>query len=106
MKKQEAVENLKYLINGDCTDNQMDFVEEIEMAIDALEKQIPRKPIKANRIINKNGQLFLNDDNEYCKCPICTLYDVPLRENQRYCHYCGQALDWDDHPTEKGGEQE
>ena len=45
MKIQEAVENLKYLISGDCTDNQMDFVEEIEMAINALEKQMPKKPI-------------------------------------------------------------
>ena len=39
---EEAIESLKYLISGDCTDNQMDFVEEIEMAIDALERQ--RKP--------------------------------------------------------------
>ena len=22
------------------------------------------------------------------------------------CHYCGQKLDWSDHPTEKGGEEE
>ena len=44
MKIQEAIENLKYLISDDCTENQMDFVEEIEMAINALEKQRPKKP--------------------------------------------------------------
>lgn len=66
------------------------------LAISALKKQIPEKPIRANRAIEKDGQLFMYDENEYWKCPMCTSYDVPLRENQRYCHYCGQALDWSD----------
>ena len=44
MKLKEVIENLKYLISDDCTDNQMDFVEEIEIAINVLEKQIPKKP--------------------------------------------------------------
>ena len=68
----------------------------VALGMQALEKQIPKKPIKANKAIEIDGQLFMNDDNEYWKCPICTLYDVPLRVNQRYCHYCGQALDWSD----------
>jgi hypothetical protein len=72
------------------------ITEALNMAIKALNKQIPKKPIKANRIIKKDGSLFLNDDNEYWKCPICTKYDVPLLENQEYCHCCGQALDWGD----------
>ena len=46
MKIQETIENLKYIISDDCTDNQTDFIEEIEIAIDALEKQIPKKPKK------------------------------------------------------------
>lgn len=71
-------------------------IQTFENAISALEKQIPKKPIRANRAIEKDGRLFMNDDNEYWKCPICTDYDVPLRENQRYCHYCGQVLDWSD----------
>lgn len=29
MKIQEAIENFKYLISDDCTDNQTDFIEEI-----------------------------------------------------------------------------
>lgn len=74
MKIQEAIENLKYLISGDCTDNQMDFVEEIEMAINALEKQIPQKPIE-------DGYYSLP-----CVCPCC-----------------GQAINVFAHLTEKGG---
>lgn len=70
--------------------------ERVKEMENALEKQIPKKPIKANRIVRKDGLMFLDDDNEYWKCPTCTLYDVPLRKNQKYCHYCGQALHWRD----------
>ena len=69
---------------------------EYDMALSALEKQIPKKPIRANRAIEIDGQFVMIDENEYWKCPICTHYDVPLRENQKYCHYCGQVLDWSD----------
>ena len=85
MKIQEAIENLKYLISGDCTDTQMDFVEEIEMAIESLEKQIPKKPIKSEREIR------------YCevwKCPKCS-FEWSGRV-VHYCYICGQAIDWSD----------
>ena len=62
--------------------------------IKALEKQIPQKPIRANNIITKGSAFYLDEDNEYWKCPVCTQYSVPLRENQKRCHYCGQAIDW------------
>lgn len=68
--------------------------EALDMAKEVLEKQMPKKPIRANRAIEIDGQLVMIDENEYWKCPMCTLYDVPLRENQKYCHYCGQAIDW------------
>ena len=44
MTYEEALEGLKYLISEDCTDTQFDYREEIELAIEALEKQIPKKP--------------------------------------------------------------
>lgn len=31
--RHEAIENLEYLISGECCDSQMDYIEEIEMAI-------------------------------------------------------------------------
>ena len=62
--------------------------------LEALEKRTPQKPIRANRVIQKSGNGYLNDDNEYWKCPVCTQYDVPLLEKQEYCHCCGQAIDW------------
>ena len=33
MTRREAIESLEYLISGECTDTQMDYVDEIQMAI-------------------------------------------------------------------------
>lgn len=95
MKIQEAIENLKYFISGDCTDNQMDFIEEIEMAINALAKQVSKRPI---------------EDGYYdvpAVCPNCGGNVINQCDNDyqfQYCHYCGQKLDWGDRTTEKGSE--
>lgn len=57
--------------------------EACDVAIQALEKQIPKKPIKG-----KNGDLS-------CSCGL-----IIQRKNRRtclyYCHNCGQAIDWSD----------
>ena len=53
---------------------------EIEAAIKAIDKQIPKKPeIK----------------DEYYVCPICGVYQEYLTDGKPpYCVNCGQALDW------------
>lgn len=40
MTYEEAIEGLKYLISGECCDNTMDYVEEIETAIEAMQRLI------------------------------------------------------------------
>lgn len=45
MDKEEAIANLEYLISEDCTDTQHDYVEEIKLAINALEKQKQKEPM-------------------------------------------------------------
>ena len=85
MKIQEAIENLKYLISGDCTDTQMDFVEEIEMAIESLEKQIPHK--------------LSPKSSEGWKTPVCGKcngYMDLLQGDLEYCPNCGQKIDYGD----------
>ena len=67
-----------------------------ELAISALEKQIPKKPIQANYIVKVNGVDTLLDENEFTKCPSCTYKDIEVKHGQKYCHICGQALDWSD----------
>ena len=59
----------------------------ISMAIDALEKQIPKKPLHMHK-------------NYYC--PICKedgwmLWDDAIpNDMDKYCGMCGQAIDWEE----------
>ena len=59
----------------------------ISMAIEALEKQIPKKPLHMHK-------------NYYC--PICKedgwmLWDDAIpNDMDKYCGMCGQAIDWSD----------
>lgn len=86
MDIKEVIYDLEYLISNNCTYTQIiDYVEEIEFAIKALEKQIPKKPI---------------DDGAFCLCPICnTEFNSELHYEYeiKFCPYCGQALDWSDY---------
>ena len=65
----------------------------IEMAVSALEKQIPKKPIMK--------QYFEDLEDEYLCCPTCgeILTDrIPADNNTFYfhCMNCGQKFDWSD----------
>jgi hypothetical protein len=53
--------------------------EAYSMAIQALEKQIPKKP-------------DFTEDKEFALCPCCN--GKSLRDKQKYCENCGQKLDW------------
>ena len=52
----------------------------IDLAIKALEKQIPKKPNKF--------------DGHYCKRCNSKLARQTDLVKQKYCHHCGQKLDW------------
>ena len=89
MTESEAIEKLKNMrLFMQITDKNSEhkFAEDDykanEMAIQALEKQIPKKPYKDN----ENGIY----EKEYC--PICNRSLFP---NDRHC-ICGQAIDWSD----------
>ena len=78
MTNEEVIENLKYLISDDCTDTQHDFVKEIKIAIEALEKQTPKKPYWEYGVWH---------------CKSCG-FDV-FRDDF-FCPICGQEIDWED----------
>lgn len=82
-------ESLGYQLTSD------DF-EWLKKAKEALEKQMPKKPIKANYIVKVHGVDTLLDENEFTKCSSCKYKDVEVKGGQKYCHICGQALDWSD----------
>lgn len=52
-----------------------------DLAIKALEKQIPKKP-------------DFTEDKEFALCPCCN--GNGLADKQKYCDNCGQKLDWSD----------
>jgi len=67
-----------------------------ELAISALEKQMPKRPIE-------DGYY-----DEPSVCPNCGGNVINQCDNDyqfQCCHYCGQKLDWSHHPTEKGGDE-
>ena len=55
----------------------------INIAIDALEKQIPKKPIE---------KFAFSDDIGAGLCPFC---NEGVNEEMNFCSYCGQTLDWE-----------
>ncbi len=59
----------------------------IDIAIQELEKQIPKKGI----MIGDNYSSVLSCPN--CRKPIVNVWNIAKYE-PNYCHYCGQALDW------------
>ena len=54
----------------------------IDMAINTLEKQIPKEPIE---------KFAFSDDIGAGLCPFC---NEGVDEEMNFCSYCGQALDW------------
>ena len=67
--------------------------EALDIAIQALEKQIPKKPIMK--------QYFEDLEDEYLCCPTCgeILTDRIPADNKTFyfhCMNCGQKLDWSD----------
>ena len=106
MKESEAIEKLKNMRlymqiedkNNDCKFTEDDYKAN-EMAIQVLEKQIPKKP-------NKTIESSWGIQKEAHTCPVCDYYltEVHFIEPQKiesnkkitYCETCGQAIDWSD----------
>lgn len=92
MTSKEAIDNLKYLISDESTDTQFDYIEEIKIAIKAMEeidKFIPKRPLHS--ILNDNVR----------SCPTCGVYisfdalNQSIKEAPEYCSACGQKFLWE-----------
>ena len=115
MTKSEAIEKLRAYYNcqrlqlksiyEDCNDELCDscnlcyaqgttgeHIKSIEIAIQALEKQIPKKPIYEGDGYAPDGKFVLDE----WICPCCeTRYEVDY-DDYDYCPNCGQKLYWED----------
>nr|DAS82798.1 MAG TPA: DNA-directed RNA polymerase [Caudoviricetes sp.] len=99
MTESEAIEKLKNMRlfmqieneNNDCKFTEDDYKAN-EMAIRALEKQIPKKPTYEGDGYAPDGTLIY--DTWICSC--CDKrYEVDY-DDYDYCPNCGQKLDWSD----------
>lgn len=104
MTPQEAIEILE--INAICSPKATKFKEAVEVAKQALEKQIPKKTTEEerNRGIDISGEYDI--DFHLC-CPICGAvvgtYEAGVNEYfENYCSNCGQAIDVNYSGSEEG----
>lgn len=86
-KEKEAIERLKQnkaaaefyagmIQNANAIENELKDIEAIDLAIEALQKSIPKPPKK--------------DKEDNLLCPLCG-EDVDWH---KYCEECGQAIKW------------
>lgn len=68
------------------------FITALKTAISALEKQIPKKPIKKNPICYEKTKDGIEHFAYDYFCPDC---NKQIKATEHHCP-CGQALDWSD----------
>lgn len=79
------------------TPNGVDAVDVTDVAIKALEKQVPKK--LKTEMLQMNIQGYLYEDKCYM-CPLCGIfrgnadYQPEKIIKYQFCPNCGQALDW------------
>lgn len=108
MTPEEAIEKLKILkklkIPVRIEFYEGSLREACEIAIAALEKQIPKKPLKRKQMVFVELDNGRNESGEkdVFYCPICCEYigvkygEHPVVNVQNYCKKCGQRIDWSD----------
>ena len=83
MTLEEAISIVKCAIGEVEWNYPIDYAEAFEVAIEALEKQIPKRAI-LDAIFPSGIEWYL--------CPTCNYNNI--EKSDSYCHACGQALDW------------
>ena len=94
MIESQAIKQLKDIL-GECTesDEAVCYVTNVDapvlkIAINALEKQIPKKPIE----MKPTDKLL----NGYYACPVCHGWVGMDEYSNKYCGCCGNKIDWSD----------
>ena len=80
MTESEAIELIEKDLKLHSKDLSSKYKKGLRMAINALEKQIARKPTKDKYVPEEDF------------CPMCGTEVT----NCNYCPYCGQKIDWSD----------
>ena len=100
MKESEAIKWQKQIgvvFKGFPLDIEEKMNDSCDMAMQALEKQIPKK-IEIRKATNDDIESELRDfitvKGRICRCPSCRCC-IHISE-LKYCWECGQKLDWSD----------
>lgn len=111
MTNEEAIRELRHftsvLVEADCEEDAIngedlysfrmsfttEFIDVIQEAISALEKQTPEKPIWHVLSKYKNG----NVKKGAWKCPTCLRIEYVKQRDalDTYCGFCGQKIDYE-----------
>lgn len=99
MEKREAIKELQE--NIDLPFGSNISKESAKLAIQALEKQIPKKlEIRNATCADIESELrdFITTQGKICRCPACK--NTICVSGIEYCWYCGQKLDWSEESEE------
>ena len=92
MTNEDAIKTINIAIAEVEWNYPMDYAVAFEMAIDALEKQVQKKPIKTKiATLNKSPEA-ISWESIHC-CPRC---ESNLAPQYKYCPQCGQEIEWED----------
>lgn len=99
MTESEAIEAIQFDLKIGGEIHSQVLRDAVGVAIQALEKQIPKKP-------NKETSSSWGTKKEVHTCPVCDCYltevyfiapqESKIKEKITYCEACGQAIDWRD----------
>jgi len=97
MKPEEAIQAVKEVTGMSLPWNDRHY-EALQMALSALEKQIPKKPGYTKLMYKCNGE---DIEINHPECPYCRthgflLWDAAIPVDDKYCKRCGQAIDWEE----------
>lgn len=111
MTPKEAIEILQSQLHLDCkADLAIKELRARIVAIEALEKQVPKKPIiytDTRNLLDYNGNDYGVREVDVYDCPNCgfDISDKSVCEEYEYkpscCPECGQKLNWEDWSEEE-----
>lgn len=83
MSEQETIQSLKYLKRTEFVQENFN-IDVLDVAISALDKQIPQKPVRP----------YESNYKQYWNCPSCG--SSGMHDVHKYCWRCGQKLEWEE----------
>ena len=91
----EALEIAKQALEEVQQYREIGTLEEFRKAVERQKPKAPKDSLKIKPVIDENGAYVDADVTAYLLCPNCGEM-VGIDENvDKFCHECGQAIQWD-----------